>query len=73
MNKFWSELFLSCMAWMYAAMILFSLVCLTCFEATLVSDQILKFYGSVMLTGAASGAIWYYYRIISKMKRPLLN
>jgi len=73
MRDFWSELFLSCLVWMYTALILFSLACLAFFENALVSEQILEYYGSAMMAGAASGAFWYYFRLILKMKRSILK
>jgi len=68
MKNYLSQLFLCCMTWMYAALVLFALVCLVFFKETLVVNQILEYYGVAMLAGAIFGAIWNYFNYYHKRK-----
>jgi hypothetical protein len=65
-KDFYSKLFLYCVTWMYAALVLFALVCLVYFKDTLVVNQILDYYGVVMLAGALLGGIQYLLKGRSK-------
>lgn len=67
MKNYFSQLFLCCITWMYASLVLFSLTCLIFFKETLVINQILNYYGLVMLVGAIAGAIWNYFKYFHKL------